>query len=257
MIMRDECVLDAKIVENAPGKWDNLLSDRFAIIYGTQGYPANIPGRHMIKVVIVEDKKAVREGLAMLLGVPGETSCVGSYPNAEDMLSRLPEDRPDVVLMDIGLPGMSGIEATRLVKKTAPETEIVILTIHEDDNNIFKALCAGASGYLLKDTPPAELVDAVRNAHQGGSPMSSRIARRVVELFQNRFQPPRESEIRITDREQEVLAALAQGHSYASIAEKLCVAADTVRFHIRNIYSKLHVHSQTAAVAKAIREDLI
>lgn len=211
----------------------------------------------MIKVVIVEDKKAVREGLAMLLGVPGETSCVGSYASAEDMLARLSEDLPDVVLMDIGLPGMSGIEATRLVKQSALETEIVILTIHEDDNNIFKALCAGASGYLLKDTPPSELVDAVRNAHQGGSPMTSRIARRVVELFQNRFQPPRESEIRITEREQEVLAALAQGHSYASIADKLCVAPDTVRFHIRNIYRKLHVHSQTAAVAKAIREDLI
>jgi len=211
----------------------------------------------MIRIVIVEDKKAVREGLAMLLGVTGELSCVGRYPRAEDMLAALASDQPDIVLMDIGLPGMSGIEATRLVKEYRPETEIVILTIHEDDNNIFRALCTGACGYLLKDTSPSELVDAIRDAHQGGSPMSSRIARRVVTLFQDRFQPTRESEIRITGREQEVLAGLAQGNSYAAIADSLCVAVDTVRFHIRNIYRKLHVHSRTAAVAKAIREDLI
>lgn len=211
----------------------------------------------MIRIVIVEDKKPVREGLAVLLGVPGELSCVGRYGNAEDMLAALAADAPDIILMDIGLPGMSGIEATSQVKAARPTTEIVILTVHEDDGNIFKALCAGACGYLLKDTPPVDLMDAVRDANLGGSPMSSRIARRVVTLFQDRFQPPRESEIRITGREQEVLSGLAQGNSYAAIADSLCVAADTVRFHIRNIYRKLHVHSQTAAVAKAIREDLI
>ncbi|RKZ18976.1 DNA-binding response regulator [bacterium] len=211
----------------------------------------------MIRIVIVEDKKAVREGLAVLLGVSGDLSCVGRYPNAEDMLSNLATDCPDIVLMDIGLPGMSGIDATMRVKESQPATEVVILTIHEDDGNIFKALCAGACGYLLKDTPPADLVAAVADAHEGGSPMSSRIARRVVALFQDKFQPPRESEIRITEREQEVLSSLAKGNSYAAIADSLCVAADTVRFHIRNIYRKLHVHSQTAAVAKAIREDLI
>ena len=211
----------------------------------------------MIRIVIVEDKKAIREGLAVLLGVPGELTCVGRYPNAEDMLASLAADAPDIVLMDIGLPGMSGIDATLHVKETRPAAEVVILTVHEDDGNIFKALCAGACGYLLKDTPPSDLIDAVRDAHQGGSPMSSRIARRVVTLFQDRFQPPRESEIRITEREQEVLSSLAKGNSYAAIADSLCVAADTVRFHIRNIYRKLHVHSQSAAVAKAIREDLI
>ena len=211
----------------------------------------------MIRIVIVEDKKAVREGLVALLGVSGELSCVGRYGNAEDMLDNLVTDVPDIILMDIGLPGMSGIDASLRVKEARPATEIVILTVHEDDGNIFKALCAGACGYLLKDTPPAELVDAVAEAHQGGSPMSSRIARRVVTLFQDKFRPPRESEIRITDREQEVLSSLAKGNSYAAIADSLCVAADTVRFHIRNIYRKLHVHSQTAAVAKAIREELI
>lgn len=211
----------------------------------------------MIRTVIVEDKKRVREGLATLLGVPGELGCVAKYSNAEDMLAALATDCPDIVLMDIGLPGMSGIEATRLVKAARPETEIVILTVHEDDGNIFRALCAGACGYLLKDTPPSELMNAVAEAHRGGSPMSSRIARRVVTLFQDKFQPPRESEIRITEREQQVLSSLASGNSYAAIADSMCLAADTVRFHIRNIYRKLHVHSQTAAVAKAIREDLI
>jgi len=211
----------------------------------------------MIRTVIVEDKKAVREGLAALLGAPGDVSCVGRYGNAEDLLSHLSMDKPDIVLMDIGLPGMSGIEATKLVKKEMPTAEVVILTIHEDDSSIFKALCAGASGYLLKDTPPGELVASVVDAHQGGSPMSSRIARRVVMLFQDKFQPPRESDIRITDREQEVLSSLANGNSYTAIADIMCVATDTVRFHIRNIYRKLHVHSQSAAVAKAIRKDLI
>jgi DNA-binding NarL/FixJ family response regulator len=211
----------------------------------------------LIRIVIVEDKKAVREGLAALLGLPGELSCVNTYGNAEDMLAGLGPDAPDLILMDIGLPGMSGIEATGRVKAARPETDIIILTVHEDDGSIFKALCAGACGYLLKDTPPAELMTAVVEAHRGGSPMSSRIARRVVALFQDRFQPPRESEIRITEREHEVLTSLATGNSYAAIADTMCVATDTVRFHIRNIYRKLQVHSQTAAVAKAIREDLI
>ncbi len=211
----------------------------------------------MIRIVIVEDKKAVREGLTVLLGMSSELTCINQYSNAEDMLENLVADAPNIILMDIGLPGISGIEATGRAKVLSPKAVIIILTVQEDDSSIFKALCAGASGYLLKDTPPAELVAAVSDAHGGGSPMSSRIARRVVSLFQDRFQPPRESEIRITDREQEVLSNLAAGHSYTAIADVMCVATDTVRFHIRNIYRKLHVHSQTAAVAKAIREDLI
>ncbi len=211
----------------------------------------------MIRIVIVEDKKMVREGLAMLLGASSELTCVEKYANAEDMLAALTTDRPDVLLMDIGLPGISGIEGTRKAKEIRPETEIVILTVHEDDGNIFKALCAGACGYLLKDTPPGDLIAAIAEAHAGGSPMTSRIARRVVTLFQDKFQPPSESEVHITDREHQVLTSLAQGNSYAAIADSMCVAADTVRFHIRNIYRKLHVHSQSAAVAKAIREDLI
>ncbi len=211
----------------------------------------------MIRIVIVEDKKAIREGLAVLLGMSEDLFCAGRYGNAEDMLANLGLDTPDIILMDIGLPGMSGIDATPQVKQISPNSEIVILTVREDDGTIFKALCAGACGYLVKDTPPAELVSAISEAHGGGSPMSSRIARRVVALFKDKFEPPRESNIRITEREHEVLSNLAKGSSYSAIADTMCVAADTVRFHIRNIYRKLHVHSQTAAVAKAIREDLI
>ncbi len=211
----------------------------------------------MIRLTIVEDKKNIREGLAVLLGMSEAISNIQKYSRAEDMLDNLVQDNPDIILMDIGLPGISGIEATKLVKAESPRCEIVILTIQEDDSSIFKALCAGASGYLLKDTPPSNLIESILDAHKGGSPMSSRIARRVVSLFQDKFQPPKESAIQITEREQEVLTHLASGSSYTAIADTLCVATDTVRFHIRNIYKKLHVHSQTAAVAKAIREDLI
>lgn len=211
----------------------------------------------MINLTIVEDKKNIREGLAVLLGMSDKISSINKYAQAEDMLDQLNLDNPDIILMDIGLPGISGIEATSRVKSQKPECVIIILSVQEDDTSIFRALCAGASGYLLKDTPPSDLIEAVIEAHNGGSPMSSRIARRVVTLFQNKFEPAKESEIQITPREKEVLANLAAGHSYSAIAETLCLATDTVRFHIRNIYRKLHVHSQTAAVAKAIREDLI
>ncbi len=205
----------------------------------------------------MEDKRPVREGLAMLLGTPGEVECVGKYADAESMLARLEADAPDVILMDIGLPGMSGIEATAKVRAERPDTEVVILTVHEDEGNIFKGLCAGACGYLVKDTPPAELIDAIRTAKQGGSPMTPRIARRVVTLFQDRFRPEPRDKVQLTSREQEVLTGLAAGDSYDAIASSLSVATDTVRFHIRNVYRKLQVHSQSAAVARAIREDLI
>ena len=214
-------------------------------------------GDTVIRVTIVEDKKSTREGLAVLLGLSEAISCINKYAQAEEMLDRLNFDKPDIILMDIGLPGISGIEATRIVKAEKPNCEIIILTVQEDNSSIFQALCAGASGYLLKDTLPSGLIEAIIDTNNGGSPMSSSIARRVVTLFQNKLQPAKESEIRITHREQEVLSNLACGHSYLAISENLCVATDTVRFHIRNIYRKLHVHSQSAAVAKAIREELI
>ena len=211
----------------------------------------------MIKVVIVEDKKAVREGLEVLLCGTGGIECVAGYGNCEDMLGQLKDNSPDVILMDIGLPGMSGIEGTREAKKILPDTVVVVLSVYEDDENIFAALCMGASGYLAKNTPPARLIEAIKEAHEGGSPMSSHIARKVVTLFQKNFKNSADSDVQLTERETEVLTGLSDGHSYMSVAAELFISVDTVRYHIRNIYQKLQVHSQSAAVSKAIRKGLI
>ena len=211
----------------------------------------------MINVVIVEDKKAVREGLSVLLCGTGGLECPAQYGNCEDMLAHLETDNPDVILMDIGLPGMSGIEGTREAKKILPDVTIVVLSVYEDDENIFQALCMGASGYLIKTTPPARLIEAIREAHEGGSPMSSHIARKVVNLFQKNFKGGDEPDVHLTDREKEILTGLSDGESYNSVAESLFISVDTVRYHIRNIYQKLQVHSQSAAVSQAIRKGLI
>jgi DNA-binding NarL/FixJ family response regulator len=211
----------------------------------------------MTRIVIVEDKKAVRDGLVVLLGGTEGIEYVVGYRNCEDMLEQVKGDNPDVILMDIGLPGMSGIEGTKEVKKILPDAVVVVLSVYEDDDNIFEALCMGASGYLVKNTPPDRLINAIREAHEGGSPMSSHIARKVVTLFRKHFRGGADSDVRLTERETEVLKGLSDGHSYGSVADTLFISVDTVRYHIRNIYQKLQVHSQSAAVSKAIRKGLI
>ena len=211
----------------------------------------------MVKVVIVEDKEAIREGLVVLLGATEGVECVAGYGSCEDMLAGAKKDNPDVILMDIGLPGMSGIEGTREVKKALPDTVVVVLSVYEDDENIFEALCMGASGYLVKNTPPARLIEAIIEAHEGGSPMSSHIARKVVTLFQKNFKSSTDSDVKLTGREIEILTGLSDGDSYMSVADSLFISVDTVRYHIRNVYQKLQVHSQSAAVSKAIRKGLI
>jgi len=211
----------------------------------------------VIRVVIVEDKKAIREGLVVLLGATEGIDCVANYESCEDMLPQLGSDDPDVLLMDIGLPGMSGIEGIHEVKKIRSDAVIVVLSVYEDDENIFEALCRGASGYLVKNTPPARLIEAITEAHEGGSPMTSHIARKVVSLFQKSFKGAEESDVRLTEREKEILTGLSDGDSYSSIADSLYISVDTVRYHIRNVYQKLQVHSQSAAVSKAIRKGLI
>ncbi len=211
----------------------------------------------MIRVVIVEDKQAIREGLVVLLGATEGIDCVASYECCEDMLPALGSDDPDVILMDIGLPGMSGIEGIHEVRKVRDDAVIVVLSVYEDDENIFEALCQGASGYLVKNTPPARLLEAITEAHEGGSPMSSHIARKVVNLFQKNFKGSGDEDVHLTDREKEMLAGLSDGDSYGSIADSLFISVDTVRYHIRNIYQKLQVHTQSAAVSKAIRKGLI
>jgi len=211
----------------------------------------------MIKVVIVEDKKVIRDGLSTLICGTAGLNCVANYGNCEDMLEGLVNDAPDVILMDIGLPGMSGIEGIREVRKVTPDPTIVVLSVYEDDDNIFEALCTGASGYLVKNTPPSRLIEAISEAHEGGSPMTSHIARRVVSLFQKNFKGNADSDVHLTEREREILTGLSDGDSYSSIADTLFISVDTVRYHIRNVYRKLQVHSQSAAVSRAIRKGLI
>jgi DNA-binding NarL/FixJ family response regulator len=211
----------------------------------------------MINVVIVEDQKPIREGLAVLISGTDGFSCTAHYGSCEDMLPHVEADAPDVILMDIGLPGMSGIDGIREVRRIQPDATILVLSVYEDDDNIFNALCTGACGYLVKNTPPARLMEAIHEAHEGGSPMTSHIARRVVSLFQKKYRPDGDASIDLTEREREVLTGLSGGESYGSIAHTLCISVDTVRYHIRNIYRKLQVHSQSAAVSRAIREGLI
>ncbi len=212
----------------------------------------------MVRIGIVEDKQVIREGLALMLNVTEGMSSVGSYEGCEALLEDLGAAKPDLLLMDIGLPGMSGIEGIRRVRTLLPELPVLVLSIYEDEENVFQALCAGAVGYLVKNTPPERLVGAIREALEGGSPMSSRIARRVVELLRSGSPAaPSPDTGGMTGRERQVLAGLAEGDSYKMLADRLELSVDTVRFHIRNIYRKLHVHSQSAAVAKALRKGWI
>lgn len=209
-----------------------------------------------IQVAIVEDVREVREGLTALINGTHGFRCDQSYRNMEDALKKLESNKPDVVLTDIGLPGMSGIEGIRILHERDPQLPIVALTVYDNDENIFSALCAGASGYLLKNTPPARLLESLREVLHGGSPMSPEIARRVVHLFRE-FRPPERATYHLTPQESELLKLLVDGHHYKTAAEQLGISTNTVSFHLKNIYAKLQVHSKSEAVAKALRERLI
>lgn len=202
-----------------------------------------------IRVALVEDDPQVREGLVALINSAPGFECAAACPSAEEALIRLPALSPDVVLMDIHLPGMSGIECIRRLKQQHPQMQITMLTVFEDHDRIFQSLTAGASGYLLKQTPPAKLLEAITELHRGGSPMSAQIARHVVETFQ-RPAPPELPEANLTAREQEILHLLAKGYLYKEIAHRLGVSVETVRTHLHRIYDKLHVRSRTEAVLK-------
>jgi DNA-binding NarL/FixJ family response regulator len=205
----------------------------------------------MISVTLVEDNDDLRENLVFLIDNSEEYCCVSAYPDCETALDNIEADEPDVVLMDIGLPGMSGIEGIREIKKRMPRQDIIVLTVHEDDDLVFEALCAGACGYLIKDTPPEKLLEAIREAHHGGAPMSASVARRVVRSFQM------EPHATLTEREKDILTQLCKGKSYKMIAHTLFISQDTVRSHIRHIYQKLQVRSKSEAVAKALKERLV
>lgn len=210
----------------------------------------------MIQVSIVEDQTVIREGLAILINGTEGLSCIHAHDRVESLMQVIQSPKPDVVLMDIQLPGMSGIDGVREVKRVAPDVVVLMLTVYEDNDKVFRALCAGACGYLVKRTPPAQILEALRDAHKGGAPMSSQIARKVVRLLQE-TKPKRVPANPLTDRERQILTGLADGNGYRAIGDVLHISVDTVRFHIRNIYQKLQVHTQSQAVAQAIRKHLI
>ena len=201
-----------------------------------------------IRISIVEDDVDVRDGIVFLVNQTSEFFCVNSYATAEAALEGVRSDRPDVLLMDINLPGMSGVECVRQLKQEIPDLVVLMLTVYEDTDAIFQSLTAGASGYLLKRTSPQELLDAIRQAHQGSSPMSGHIARKVVQYFHQAPLPKPLPEL--SPREHEVLQHLAQGFLYKEIADHLGISIDTVRKHLGHVYQKLHVHSRTEAVVK-------
>ncbi len=203
----------------------------------------------LITIAIVEDDKNLREDLADLLSSRKGCRCIGAFPTAEEALAALPAKKPDVVVMDIHLPKMSGIDCTRELKSRLPETEVVMLTMFDDAKLIFAALRAGASGYLLKRAAPTELLAAIEQVRAGGSPMSPEIARQVVHFFQAEKPAPAGDE-GLSERERELLSQLARGQQYKEIADKLGISTDTVRSHIRRIYRKLHVHTRTEAAVK-------
>ena len=207
-----------------------------------------------IHVTIVEDNDDFREAMSSILQGTDGFRCIGAYDSVESAVKKMP--RADVVLMDIGLPGASGIEGVRIVKQKYPETQVIMLTVFDDDKNIFNAVMAGANGYLIKKTPPAKLLSAIEEAASGGMPMTPMVARQVIEMFK-RHVPSKNDDVSLTPREHEVLALLVDGMNYAVIGEKLFISLDTVRNHIRHIYEKLHVHSKSHAVAKAIKQQIV
>lgn len=208
-----------------------------------------------IDVAIVEDQREIREGLAALIdGTPGYC-CTGRFQTMEEALEGIGE-APDVVLFDIGLPGMSGIEGVRRLRRRFPGLAALMLTVYEDDDRIFEAMCAGADGYLLKTTPPARLLESIGEVVSGGAPMSPGVARRVIQLFRD-IRPPAQSDYQLTPHETRLLRLLVEGHNYKTAAIALSVSVNTIGFHMRRIYEKLQVHSKSEAVAKALRQRLV
>ena len=209
--------------------------------------------RQPIRVVLIEDQRQTREGLAALIGGSPGMLVVGRYASGEEALAQVADQHPDVILTDLGLPGIQGVDVVASLRGLLPHTPILVLTVHGEDHYVFDALCAGAFGYLLKDVEPARLLAAIQEVHLGGAPMSPEVARRVVSMFQ-KVVPPRSLESGLSERELQVLRLLADGHSYKTCADHLTISIDTIRFYVRRIYERLHVHSKSEAVTKALRD---
>jgi DNA-binding NarL/FixJ family response regulator len=210
----------------------------------------------VIKTAVVEDMRDIREGLTILINFTEGFDCTGSYRSMEEAIPKISAKVPDVLLSDIGLPGMDGIEGIKILKQKHPEMTVLMLTVYDDDERIFDALCAGASGYLLKRTAPGLLMQNIREAVSGGAPMSPEVASRVIKLFRD-IRPPEKVDYDLTPHETRLLKLLVEGHNYTTASEELGVSYNTIKFHMRHIYEKLQVHSKSEAVAKALQNRLV
>ena len=214
------------------------------------------PATGTIHVAIVEDDRSLREGLGLLINATPGYRCLRTYGSVEEALSSINGSLPDVLLLDIHLPGMLGSEGVKVFREKFPTMQVLMLTVYAEQDKVFESICNGACGYLLKKTPPAKLLESIREAYEGGAPMSPEIARKVVTLFQKTAAPEKLDE-QLTPQEVRLLQMLAEGHSYQSAAGQLNISINTVRNYIRSIYEKLHVHSKNEAVSKALRSRII
>jgi len=209
-----------------------------------------------IRVTIFEDNNSLRNGLYQLIDGSDSFSCVGAYPDCSNLMENIEKSKPHVVLMDIEMPGMNGIEAVRILSEKKPDIKILMQTIFGENEKIFQSICAGASGYILKNTSPARILEAIKETYEGGAPMSPSVAKKVLKMVQDQ-NGSKNSSFDLSEREKEILSYLIKGMSYKLIGEHCFISIDTVRGHIRNIYEKLHVHSKSEAVAKAIKGKIV
>ncbi len=210
-----------------------------------------------IKVAIFEDNKKLRESLEQLVNNAEDMYCCGAFPDANKLMRNMQMANPDVVMMDINMPGISGIEAVQQIKEKYPDVQILMQTVFEENDKIFAAICAGASGYMLKKTAPQKMIEAIRETYNGAAPMTASVAVKVLQMFRSQSSTDKKEYIDLSDREKEILALLVKGKSYKTIAAECFVSVDTVKTHVRHIYEKLHVHSKSEAVAKAIHQKLV
>ena len=214
-------------------------------------------GSKKIKVALYEDSKPLRDSLSLLIKSAPDIELIDAFANAKTILQNIEIKKPDVILMDIDMPGITGIEAVALVHKQFPEIKVLMQTVFDDNDRVFNSICSGAVGYLLKKTKPMQILEAIREANGGGAPMTPIIATKVLKMFRENSPQPATTKVDLSSRESEILTHLTNGLSYKMIAESCIISIDTVRFHIKKIYEKLHVHSMTEAVSKALREKLI
>src|SRR4249919_2055748 len=210
-----------------------------------------------IKVAIFEDNKMLRQSLQQLINNQEDMYCTGAFPDANKLLRNMQMANPDVVMMDINMPGTSGIEAVQIIKEKFPQIQILMQTVFEENDKIFAAICAGASGYMLKKTTPQKMIEAIRETYLGGAPMTASVAVKVLQMFRSQSATEKKEYIDLSEREKEILALLVKGKSYKVVAAECFISIDTVSTHVRHIYEKLHVHSKSEAVAKAINQKLV